>query len=76
MISCCIDSQVSIDTYINNKYQGMMTIAFLDALNKNSNLTWKQLIINMRAFLKNTMSEQIPQLSSGKLLNIDSKFDL
>ena len=73
MISGCLDKQTSADAYINNKSQGAMTWSFLESLNTNPNMTWKELTQSMRALLSNSQFEQIPQLSSGKLLNLDAK---
>jgi len=73
MISGCLDRQTSADAYINNKSQGAMTWSFLESLNKKPDITWKELIQSMRALLSTSQYEQIPQLSSGKILNLDSK---
>jgi biopolymer transport protein ExbD len=76
MISGCRDNQFSADAYINSKYQGAMTWAFLDTVNKNPNLTWKDLITTMRSSLKTSKYEQIPQLSSGNKLDLNNKICL
>ena len=70
LISGCFDSQTSADAYIDNKFQGALTWCLLKTLNENNNLTWKDLLINMRTLLKPKYS-QIPQLSSGKLIDIN-----
>ena len=76
MISGCMDNQTSADAYINSKYQGAMTWSFLDAVNKNPNLSWKELITTMRSSLKTSKYQQIPQLSSGKKLDLTNKICL
>jgi len=76
MISGCMDNQTSDETYINSKIQGAMTWAFLDTVNKNPNLTWKDLITMMRNSLKTSKYEQIPQLSSGKKIDLTNKICL
>jgi hypothetical protein len=76
MISGCMDNQPSAETYIDSKYQGAMTWSFLDTVNKNPKLSWKDLITNMRTTLKISKYEQIPQLSSGKKLDLTTKFCL
>ena len=76
MISGCRDNQTSADAYINLKYQGAMTWAFLDTVKKNPNLSWKDLITTMRSSLKTSKYEQIPQLSSGKKLDLTTKICL
>ena len=72
MISGCSDQQTSNDSNINNKDQGAMTWSFLEAFKSQKNITWRQLLINMRDLLKKSNFNQIPQLSSGKFFNIDS----
>lgn len=75
MISGCLDSQTSADAsfLVDGKinYQGAMTNAFLACLQPN--ILLKSLIENMRATLKNGQFSQIPQLSSGLMINIDSE---
>jgi len=68
MISGCMDNQTSADTFINRAWSGAMTNAFLTCVNSSS---LNVLITNMRNYLKNNYT-QIPQLSSGKLLNINT----
>ncbi len=68
MISGCMDVQTSADAFINNKSQGAMTWSFLETLNTKSNLSWNDLVVNMRNLLR-TQFEQIPQFSCGK--NVD-----
>jgi len=70
LISGCFDSQTSADSYIDNKFQGALTWCFLKTINENNNLTWKDLLITMRTLLKPKYT-QIPQLSSGKLIDIN-----
>jgi len=73
MISGCSDVQTSADATINEKNQGALTWAFLEIFNTQKNLTWKQLLEGMRHLLKNNNFEQIPQLSSGKFIDINTK---
>jgi hypothetical protein len=68
MISGCRDNQTSSDTVINNQWCGAMTNAFLTCVNAPS---LNVLVSNMRTYLKNNRYSQIPQLSSGKLININ-----
>lgn len=74
-ISGCRDEQVSIETTINNETQGLMTWSFLQTVNNNNHITWRNLVKQMRELLK-TKSYQIPQFSSGKLFNPDTIFKL
>ena len=76
MISGCMDNQTSEEVFANNKNQGAMTWAFLDTINKNPNLTWKDLITTMRGSLKTSKYQQIPQLSSGKKLDLNTQLCL
>ena len=76
MISGCMDSQTSADAYINNKFQGAMTWALLDTLKNNNDLSWKELLLDMRDKLKKSKFTQVPQLSSGRELDLNSKIKL
>jgi len=73
MISGCNDTQTSADAYMEKKYQGAMTWAFLNSLKdkSTSNLSWKNLLIDMRDKLKQSEFTQLPQLSSGCLIDIN-----
>lgn len=73
MLSGCTDEQTSADAYLNKKYQGAMTWAFLAALNGGSDAnSWQDLLTKMRTQLKNSAFTQIPQLSSGCVLDLNS----
>lgn len=77
IISGCQDKQYSSDAYLYNpkkgkyEFQGAMTNAFLYVMNKNPNIKCYKLIREMRKYLKQSYYEQIPQLSSGRLLDLD-----
>ena len=72
MISGCNDVQTSSDASINNKNQGAMTWAFLEAFKSEKNITWRNLLIKMRDLLQKSDFTQLPQLTSGSFFNIDS----
>ena len=74
MISGCKDEQTSADAIINSKFQGAMTWSLLN--NIKPNVTWRQLIVNMKNSLATSHFTQIPKLSSGRLIDLDSKFIL
>lgn len=74
-ISGCRDDQFSLETFINNKTQGVMTWSFLETVRNNKGISWRNLVKKMREILK-PQSYQIPQLSSGRLFNPDSDFIL
>ena len=71
-ISGCRDEQTSADAYINRKFQGAMTWSFLETLKSKSGLSWKEMLLKMRELLKNHFT-QVPQFSSGKSIDINSK---
>ena len=78
MISGCMDSQTSADAYVNyggkNTNSGAMTFAFLKTIEQlGTNITLKTLIEAMRALLKDNGYDQIPQLSSGKSMDIGTE---
>jgi len=77
MISGCSDIQYSADAYISpGVYDGAMTYCFLYTLKtytaQNKTLTWRSLVQNMRSILANNGFDQTPQISSGKIVNLDS----
>jgi len=77
MISGCKDNQTSADTYVNyfnnNINSGAMTFSFLKTIQDlGLNISLKTLIENMRKILKDNGYSQIPQLSSGTLIDINS----
>ena len=77
MISGCKDDQTSDDTYVNyngkNTYAGAMTFCFLKTIQDlGTNITLKTLLQNMRTLLKQNEYVQIPQLSSGTLIDINT----
>jgi hypothetical protein len=73
MVSGCSDNQTSADSIFNNRPNGAMTWSLLESLKQNSNCTWRELIKNMRDILKSKNYEQIPQISSGRIIDIDKK---
>jgi hypothetical protein len=73
MISGCTDFQTSSDSVFNNKRNGALTWSLLESLKQHSNITWRELIKNMRRLLKENDYSQIPQLSCGSFVDIDKK---
>lgn len=71
MISGCTDNQTSADAKINSRYQGAMTWSMLQCLQPN--ITWCDLLKNMRTALKGASFTQLPQMSSGQILDITGK---
>ena len=50
-----------------------MSWAFNELTKNNNNLTWRLLLKNMRNIIKTSKFNQIPQLSSGLIIDLDSK---
>jgi len=61
LISGCADNQTSADAYINNRFCGAMTWAFLNCYPSSSG--WVSLVQNMKILLRNNQFSQIPILS-------------
>ncbi len=76
LISGCMDSQTSVDALINNTFRGAMLWSFLQVYEKNPNISYKDLLLQMRNVLKANKFSQTPQLSSGQNLDINSKLFL
>ena len=79
MISGCKDNQTSADTYVNfngkNDFSGAMTFAFLETINTlGIKITYKTLLENMRSILLKNNYSQIPQCSSGTLMDINNLY--
>jgi hypothetical protein len=51
-----------------------MTWSFLETVRNNKTISWRNLVKKMRELLK-PQSNQIPQLSSGRLFNPDSEIN-
>jgi len=70
MISGCMDEQVSKGTNLG----GAMVMAFSKALNDaNGDITYRELVVNMREILKQRGFDQIPLLSTARPFNLDCK---
>ena len=74
LLSGCMDNQVSLDARINGKFNGVMTWVFVEALRMaNYQDTWEGLIQRIRKILSQNKLEQIPQMSSGRNLDVQNK---
>ena len=72
MISGCSDAQTSADAYIDKKYQGAMTWAFISVITTlTTQPSWRDLLVKMRDKLKTSHFTQLPQLSSGCFIDIN-----
>ena len=77
LISGCKDTQTSADAYIPNKennylYQGAMTASFIK--NFHDEISYTDLINGMCKWLKENQFTQIPQLSTGKKVDLKKPF--
>jgi metacaspase-1 len=72
LISGCKDKQTSADAYIHGKYQGAMTWGFLKVQRKNKYRAIRHgiLIEQMQDLLRKNRYTQVPQLSSGKYIEL------
>lgn len=68
MLSGCKDSQTSADAYEEGESQGALTYAFLKVMEKK--VTYEGLIQGVRKILKNRRYAQVPNLSSGKRIDL------
>lgn len=71
MLSGCLDYQTSSDAFLEGEAQGALTYAFLKAIQKKK-VTYKGLVLKVRQLLKKKRYSQIPTLSSGRKLNLES----
>lgn len=71
--SGCKDSQTSADTFQNNVATGAMSYAFIKCLKENPNVTYQELLINIRKILKNRFSQK-PQLSASHPIDTSVRF--
>jgi hypothetical protein len=80
VISGCMDNQTSADAHIQNTFQGAMTYSFLKAneiLKKaNKTVTYKGLMKNLLIVCKEGKYTQVPQICSGKFIDLGSEIKL
>jgi hypothetical protein len=72
--SGCRDNQTSADAKINNEATGAMSFALITVLNQNPNLSYSQLLSNIRQIMKQKNFSQIPQLSTSHPMNMNEVF--
>jgi hypothetical protein len=71
MLSGSRDNQTSADDIVNGKAGGGLTNAFFKVYNEKKTSSWKEILVNVRYELVSTEYTQVPQLSTGKIQNID-----
>lgn len=87
MVSGSEDVQTSADVFNVGSFQlpdpagkagGACTSALLKVLNDNKGqpLSWIDLLHQMRSILQQKGFDQIPQLSSSRMLNVKEKFEI
>jgi hypothetical protein len=76
MISGCTDNQTSADAFINNQSQGALTCAYLAALNSAPSICYGDMLSYMVQYMKTNKYEQIPNLTSGRALDLKARFSL
>ena len=73
LLSGCKDSQTSLDAYIGNEFDGVLTWAFVETLSMGGQGTWSGLYQHIRKMMEEKKVEQIPQLSSGRHLDVSTE---
>ncbi|KAG9020889.1 Ca(2+)-dependent cysteine protease [Tulasnella sp. JGI-2019a] len=71
--SACKDDQKCVDTMVDGQATGVMSWAFMRSLNHNPQQSYQQLLVSIRALLKQKYSQR-PQLSSSHPMNMDILF--
>lgn len=79
-LSGCRDNQTSADAWEHdphqnrNEAQGAMTASLI--ANYRDGISYNELVRGMRTWLRNKKYAQVPQLTSGKLVDVDAPFIL
>ena len=78
LISGCRDDQTSADALIEKQYNGALTWALCKALetSRMTPISWKDLLLLVRTYLKESQFEQVPVLSVGAVSVAKTKVDL
>merc|ERR1712063_206626 len=77
MLSGCMDHQTSADAHIDGQHTGAMTYALKTALeNTAGNCSYKELVASMYEVLNQGNYTQVPQLSTARPFDLESKFAL
>jgi len=72
MLSGCMDSQTSADTRINGVFTGAISYAFIKALTTKRDMNYLELLRETKRYL--IEFQQRPQLSTGRLMDMNQKF--
>ena len=80
LFSGCLDKQYSADAWEEGKAQGAMSYCFLKTFQKykkeGKKPSYLDMIKYLTVFIKNKGYEQIPQMSSGHMLDLNSEFSI
>lgn len=75
--SGCRDDQTSADAYIKGSYAGALTATFMDIMrDKKQDKSFTAIYTKLLEQMQKGKYTQKPQLSSGKPIDLNSKFDL
>ncbi|KAL6076586.1 Metacaspase-1 [Balamuthia mandrillaris] len=75
MFSGCRDDQVSMDTNIAGFGRtGAMSYSFITALSKSQKYSYQQLLGTMRNILREKRFAQVPQMSTGRPMDMSQSF--
>jgi hypothetical protein len=66
------DNQTSAEAWVESKVRGALCACLTDVIT-DKNITWRNLLLSSRQVLKDSGYDQIPQLSSGKIMDMDTK---
>jgi len=75
-LSGCRDNQTSADASINNVSTGAMSYALITVLSQNQNISYSQLLTQIRQIMNQKHFSQVPQLSSSHPMNMNEQFKL
>jgi metacaspase-1 len=74
-LSGCRDTQTSADAFIAGQSQGALTASVLDALYRSAySITCFTLLKLTRVYMINNGYSQVPQLTSSRVVNLDTRF--
>jgi hypothetical protein len=78
LISGCRDEQYSQEVTTSNGSNGLLTTSLYNNLcfSSNNNISWIQLVSNIKNLLKNIGAEQVPQLSCSSVINLNDRIFL
>lgn len=69
LLSGCMDSQTAADAKIKGKWRGALTTAYLDIIKSKPDIGYKQLLEEVRKYLKKNGYSQFPRLCSSSMID-------